>query len=112
MIATHKQATSDTESQRLQNQKDPDLKAKIKTEELIPAEVNARQEREGDNWLNSPSQKGTTVDQEGLTNNYGVEPKEYFAVHPTAYESRQYLIQGLAAAAFVISLVTIAVLAS
>ncbi len=57
--------------------------------EIVPAEVAARQEREGDKFMKAPSsadephenpdhtRDGFTVDQEGLVNNYAIEPEMY-----------------------------------
>ncbi len=57
--------------------------------QIIPAEVAARQEREGDKFMKAPSnadephedvdhtRDGFTVDQEGLVNNYAIEPEMY-----------------------------------
>lgn len=47
--------------------------------QLIPAEVNASMRRAGDKFLRKPNAIGATVDREGLTNNYAVEPKLSFA---------------------------------
>ncbi|HEY9837955.1 MAG TPA: hypothetical protein V6D27_13785 [Vampirovibrionales bacterium] len=56
---------------------------------IIPAEVAARKEREGDKFMKAPSsadephenpdhtRDGFTVDQEGLINNYAIEPEMY-----------------------------------
>ena len=41
---------------------------------LIPAEVKARFKRANDDFP-EPNAPGSTVDQEGLLNNYAVEPK-------------------------------------
>lgn len=54
--------------------------------EMIPAETAARIEREGDEYKHIPDQKasniettdGVTVDNEGLTNNYAIEPEMYY----------------------------------
>ncbi len=72
---------------------------------LIPAEANSRMRREGDRFLRRPTRKGATVDQEGLTNNYGVEPEMYYAAFPAPEQARQYALQGLAAATFVVGLI-------
>lgn len=56
---------------------------------LVPAETAARAEREGEEFLHIEhddpadhehlhTRDGYTVDQEGLLNNYGVEPEMYF----------------------------------
>ena len=67
---------------------------------IIPAETAARMEREGDNYKKVPTEEnisdastdsqtniasvhttdGYTVDQEGLLNNYAVEPEIYYEV--------------------------------
>ncbi|MEA5497430.1 hypothetical protein VB834_23810 [Limnoraphis robusta Tam1] len=51
---------------------------------IQPAEVGARQDREGDQYKKLPEKeggidttKGYTVDQEGLMNNYAIEPEMY-----------------------------------
>lgn len=51
---------------------------------IQPAEVGARQDREGDQYKKLPEKegsmdttKGYTVDQEGLANNYAIEPEMY-----------------------------------
>lgn len=55
---------------------------------IIPAEVAARKEREGDNFKhlleNAPGSEsldttgGFTVDREGLVDNFGIEPEIYY----------------------------------
>ena len=54
---------------------------------IIPAEVAARKEREGDDFKKTANEQvdpesinvtgGATVDQEGLANNYAIEPEMY-----------------------------------
>jgi hypothetical protein len=54
---------------------------------IIPAEVAARREREGDAFRKTAQEQagpesidvtgGATVDQEGLANNYAIEPEMY-----------------------------------
>jgi hypothetical protein len=80
-----------------------------RTKELVPAEAQSRMDREGVNFLRRPAQNGATVDQEGLTNNYAIEPEMYYALFPSPAEARQYALQGLAAAVFVLGLVATAV---
>jgi hypothetical protein len=99
--------TTQTQAQKTSTQVGTYPNPKTK-DELIPAEVNAQMERKGDEFFQSPHPKGATVDQEGLNNNYAVEPEEYFTQPPAVYEVRQYLIQGLVASAFVGGLVLIA----
>ncbi len=76
---------------------------------LIPAEANSRMQREGQAFR-QPNTKGTTVDQEGLMNNYGLEPEVYFATPPSLEQARQYGFQGFFAAMLVVSLVITAAL--
>lgn len=92
--------------------------------ELIPAEVAAREKREGSEPPNPPvkasneeqktqenpkSTDGYTVDQEGLVNNYPVTPKTYNAQYPTPRQQYFYLLFGGIALIFVTALVLIAV---
>ena len=72
---------------------------------LVPAEASVRSQREGQQFLRQPNTLGATVDQEGLTNNYAVEPQMYYANFPAPEQVRSYLKQGAAAA-----LLTVAVL--
>lgn len=54
---------------------------------IVPAETAARREREKGNYKDTPDKEedqsldtteGYTVDKEGLTNNYAVEPEMYY----------------------------------
>ncbi|MBE9215883.1 hypothetical protein IQ247_25015 [Plectonema cf. radiosum LEGE 06105] len=54
---------------------------------IVPAETAARREREKENYKTTPDKEedqsldtteGYTVDQEGLLNNYAVEPEMYY----------------------------------
>lgn len=90
--------------------------------ELIPAEVAARQKREGSEPPNKPvpqvhqadapktpkTTTGYTVDQEGLVSNYPVTPKITGAKYPTPDEKFAYLILGGLATTFVGALILIA----
>jgi hypothetical protein len=51
---------------------------------IVPAETQARMEREQENFKHTPDQEGDldttegyTVDKEGLLNNYAIEPEMY-----------------------------------
>ncbi|MEB3309126.1 MAG: hypothetical protein VKJ02_02745 [Snowella sp.] len=75
---------------------------------IIPAETAARKEREGSDYKHPShlveesatlhTDTGYTVDKEGLTNNYAVEPEMYVEtqdhhiVAPEAYQQSQYTI--------------------
>ncbi|MEH2464143.1 hypothetical protein [Nostoc sp.] len=87
---------------------------------IIPAEIAARMEREGDEYKALPTEEkeadastddqtdsesirttdGYTVDQEGLSNNYAVEPEMYYEVpgdaRQQAAEEKAARIQELA----------------
>ncbi|KST63717.1 hypothetical protein [Mastigocoleus testarum] len=45
---------------------------------LIPGETAARIEREGEGYKQQAEEAGFTVDNEGLANNYAVEPEMYY----------------------------------
>jgi hypothetical protein len=50
---------------------------------IVPAETAARKEREGDDYKTIQGDSATdgyTVDNEGLINNYAVEPEMYYEV--------------------------------
>jgi hypothetical protein len=51
---------------------------------IVPAETAARQEREGDEYQQLPEAEGSldttggyTIDEQGLMNNYAIEPEMY-----------------------------------
>jgi|GEM_PF-840259 len=73
--------------------------------ELVPAEAGSRMQREGSSFLRRPNLNGATVDQEGLTNNYAVEPNMYYAAFPSQEQARQYALQGLMAATLLVGLI-------
>ncbi|MBD2415085.1 ssl1498 family light-harvesting-like protein [Nostoc calcicola FACHB-3891] len=49
----------------------------------------------------------TTVNEDGVLNNYATEPKVYYAEYPAIWEQRKYLIQGVFATLIVTTLVLI-----
>lgn len=67
---------------------------------IVPAETAARKEREGDLFKATPDEAsqgdsikttdGYTVDQEGLLNNYAIEPEMYYEVPGDAQESEEF----------------------
>ncbi len=69
--------------------------------ELVPTEARVRRQREGRNFMRRPNVLGATVDQEGLNNNYGVEPEMYYAAFPSPEQVQTYLVQGAFAALLV-----------
>ncbi len=65
---------------------------------IVPAETAARMEREGDNYKELPEEDskdsldttgGFTVDQEGLLNNYAIEPEMYYEVPGDAKQAEE-----------------------
>lgn len=49
----------------------------------------------------------TTVNENGVLNNYPTEPQVYCAEYPAIWEQRNYVIQGAVAAIFVTALVLV-----
>ncbi|MBC1242260.1 photosystem II assembly protein Psb34 [Nostoc sp. 2RC] len=49
----------------------------------------------------------TTVNEDGVLNNYATEPKMYYAEYPAIWEQRKYLIQGVFATLIVTTLVLV-----
>jgi hypothetical protein len=54
----------------------------------------------------------TTVNEQGLLNNYAVEPDLYYAVFPSPEQRRNYALQGAIATLFVTALVLVSFAAS
>lgn len=50
----------------------------------------------------------TTVNEDGVLNNYATEPQMYYAEYPAIWEQRRYVIQGVVATALVSALVLFA----
>ncbi|GBF82813.1 photosystem II assembly protein Psb34 [Aphanothece sacrum] len=76
--------------------------------ELIPAEVQGSLDDDGNISLNKPLGDGYTVDDEGLFNNYAIEPDLQPATYPAPYQQRRYLLQGAIAMVFVAFIVWVA----
>jgi hypothetical protein len=69
--------------------------------ELIPAEVQARTHREGSQLLNLPLATGYTVDDEGMIDNYAIQPAMSLAEYPSTQQQQRYIFQGAVAIVFV-----------
>lgn len=80
--------------------------------ELIPAEVQAKTRREGGKSLNQPLGSGYKVNDEGIVNNYAIEPKMYDSEYPSPKKQRRYIFLGAAAILFVAFAVWIALAVS
>jgi hypothetical protein len=50
----------------------------------------------------------TTVNEEGILNNYATEPQLYYAEYPSPEQQKRYLFQGGVAVLFVTSIILIA----
>ncbi|WP_016950303.1 photosystem II assembly protein Psb34 [Anabaena sp. PCC 7108] len=50
----------------------------------------------------------TTINENGILNNYSTEPKLYYAEYPTKKQQNRYVFQGVVAVLFVSSIVLIA----
>lgn len=75
--------------------------------ELIPAEVQANIRQEKGQTHDGTVVSGLTVDDEGLLNNYAVEPEVYPSEYPSSRQQRRYIVLGAGAALFVVALVLI-----
>jgi hypothetical protein len=81
--------------------------------ELIPAEVQANILRHDDaQSIDASSPNGYTVDDEGLINNYAIEPGMYPSDYPSPPQQRQYVFQAVGASLFIVILVSIALIVS
>ncbi|MBD2429763.1 MULTISPECIES: photosystem II assembly protein Psb34 [Fischerella] len=50
----------------------------------------------------------TTVNEEGILNNYATEPQMYYAEYPAIWQQRRYVFQGVVATILVTALVLLA----
>lgn len=75
--------------------------------ELVPAEIQANKRHdEHDEGASSERSvvPGSTIDDEGLINNFAVEPKVYPSEYPSPREQRRYIYWGIAATLLVAAL--------
>ncbi|GAX46199.1 hypothetical protein NIES4075_72200 [Tolypothrix sp. NIES-4075] len=49
----------------------------------------------------------TTINEDGVLNNYATEPQMYYAEYPAIWEQRKYVVQGVFAALIVTTLVLV-----
>lgn len=80
--------------------------------ELIPAEVQANIRYDEAQSINIPFAVGYTIDDEGLINNFAIEPDIYPSDYPSPRQQRQYIVLGATAFFFVVMLLLTAVLVS
>ncbi|MFB2772459.1 photosystem II assembly protein Psb34 [Pelatocladus sp. BLCC-F211] len=76
--------------------------------ELIPAEVQANTRHNNSQLLDMPFVTGYTVDDEGIINNYAIQPDMSLAEYPSAKQQRRYIFLGIGAILFVAVTVLIA----
>jgi hypothetical protein len=50
----------------------------------------------------------TTINEDGVLNNYATAPKVYYAEYPAIWEQRKYVVQGVFATLLVTTLVLVA----
>jgi hypothetical protein len=83
--------------------------------ELVPAEVKVSERhynQDTDEPVRSSAIPGSTIDDEGLLNNFAVEPNVYPSEYPSPRQQRNYIFWGIAAALLVASLVLISTFVS
>jgi hypothetical protein len=88
--------------------KSVDSKSASDGSELIPAEVQAHiRHHDSEQTTENVAIPGTTVDDEGLINNFATEPKVYPATYPSPRQQQRYLFLGAMAILLVAALVWI-----
>jgi hypothetical protein len=83
--------------------------------ELVPAEVKVNErhyDQDAGEPVRSSAIPGSTIDDEGLLNNFAVEPNVYPSEYPSPRQQRNYIFWGIAAALLVASLVLISTFVS
>lgn len=76
--------------------------------ELIPAEVRAGTSEEINQRQNKSLKAGYTIDDEGIMNNYAVEPDTSLANYPSPEQQKRYLLMGVGATLLLTSVLAIA----
>lgn len=71
--------------------------------ELILGEIQANTHEEISKCLNKPLGAGYRVDDEGIVNNYAIEPALYLADSPSAKQQKRYVLLGAGAILLVIT---------
>ncbi len=80
--------------------------------ELIPAEVQSNSHPDGSKLPDGSLPPGYTIDDEGIENNYAIEPDMSFTKYPSPKQQQRYIFLGIGALFFVALLVLIAYIAS
>jgi hypothetical protein len=50
----------------------------------------------------------TTINEDGILNNYATEPEVYYAAYPSSEEQRKYAFQGAIATLFLTAIILVA----
>lgn len=80
--------------------------------ELVPTEVQANSRHDESRSIDIPFTVGYTIDDEGLINNFAIEPDIYPSGYPSPQQQRHYQVLGATAFFFVVMLLLTAVLVS
>jgi hypothetical protein len=78
--------------------------------ELVPAEIQVNQhldELENSDPSEGSTISGSTIDDEGLVNNFAVEPKVYPSKYPSPRQQRRYIYWGIATTLLIVALLLI-----
>ncbi|NJP08139.1 MAG: ssl1498 family light-harvesting-like protein [Leptolyngbyaceae cyanobacterium RU_5_1] len=75
--------------------------------ELIPAEVQANIRQDDIPSLDAPLAIGYTVDEEGLINNYAIQPDMSTSEYPSPEQQRRYVFLGAGATLLVVMLLLV-----
>jgi hypothetical protein len=89
--------------------KDLNLSEKNRSDgsELIPAEVQVHIRHDDIQPIDDASSTGYTLDDEGLVNNYAIEPEISASAYPSQPQQRRYVLGAIGAALLVVALVLI-----
>ncbi|MEM7591521.1 MAG: ssl1498 family light-harvesting-like protein [Cyanobacteria bacterium P01_A01_bin.83] len=75
--------------------------------ELIPSEIQANTREEIKQYQNKSLEDGYVIDDEGIINNYAIEPDLYMANYPSPEQQQRYVSWGAGATLLVmIALIT------
>ncbi|UBF29784.1 ssl1498 family light-harvesting-like protein (plasmid) [Kovacikia minuta CCNUW1] len=76
--------------------------------ELIPAEVQTNTNQDEVQSIDTPFAVGYTINDEGLINNFAVEPELYPSEYSSLRQQRQYIVLGASAIFFILMLMLVA----
>nr|RNJ66166.1 MAG: ssl1498 family light-harvesting-like protein [Leptolyngbya sp. IPPAS B-1204] len=90
----------------------PNEKHRSDGSELIPAEVQANVRLNEADSIDASFTVGYTIDDEGLINNFTIEPDMYLSDYPSVRQQRHYIVLGAGAFSLVVLLLLTAFLVS